>query len=218
MGFKIREIKDGEKHSWIVLIDGVEQKVGKIEIISKFGEVIYGMRPEGYDSWCFHEQGGGGTVTIPYSLTPRGELLVGLISEKRPNMGENPVWCAIGGFIEPKETHENANIREANEETGLDAKKAKELPGPFINPNRAFFITDSFNEDLSKREGTHFYGLEVPYDKLDGDYKLSDPNFFTDFKKAGNIRFFNWGDAIKCTSDALALSGIAKLFLKIREE
>lgn len=99
MAFEMSQIPKDKVRGWSVLVDGEGVQAGKVEISSKFGTLTYGLRPEGYDGWAFREQGGGGAVTVPYAHTPEGELLIGLLLEKRANMGDEPVWCAIGGFV-----------------------------------------------------------------------------------------------------------------------
>lgn len=212
MAFEMVQIPEGKGRGWTVFINGKEQQVGKVEITSKFGALTYGLRPEGYDGWVFREEGGGGAVTVPYARTPNGELLVGLLLEKRTNMGDEPVWCAIGGFIDQGESHDKAQSREAAEETGLDTAKAKELPGMNTNANRAFFIADA-----SAGEGVHAYGLLLPFDWLEADgesSKLKDAALLG-YKKAGDVRFFRWREAIGRSPDALARSAIAQLLASV---
>lgn len=212
MAFEMGKMEE-KGRGWRVFIDGKECKVGIIEISSKFGMLTYGLRPEGYDSWVFREQGGGGAVTVPYARTPEGELLVGLLLEKRANMGDQPVWCAIGGFINPGETHETAQKRETAEEGGLDAAKAEELAGMATNANRAFFVADA-----SAGEGVRAYGLSLPFSwlELDGEsYKLKDAALLSSFRKASDVRLFPWREAIYKSPDAFARSAIAQLLAKV---
>ncbi|MDO8590550.1 MAG: NUDIX hydrolase, partial [bacterium] len=126
---KVTAIPADKKRGWAVSVNGEESDIKIFEISSRFGTLTYGLRPEGYDGWAFREAGGGGDVTLPFSFTPDGELLIGLLLESRANMGDQPVWCVIGGFIDAGETHEMAQAREAVEEAGIDARKAQILPG-----------------------------------------------------------------------------------------
>lgn len=213
MAFEMGQIPEDKGRGWTVLVDDEERKVGSIEIKSKFGTLTYGLRPEGYDGWAFREQGGGGVVTVPYSRTPDGELLVGLLLEKRANMGDQPVWCAIGGFVDPGETHGQAQAREASEESRLDTTKAEELAGMSTNANRAFFIADA-----NAGEGVRAYGLSLPFDWLEADsegYRLKDAALLASFKKACDVRLFLWRDAIGRSPDALARSAIAQLLVVV---
>jgi len=207
--FEMRPIPEEKGRGWVVKIDGVRQMVSSVELSSKFGTLSYGLRPEGYDAWVFRETGGGGVVTLPYAHTPEGRLLVGVLLEKRANMGDEPVWCAIGGFVEPDEMHQRVQAREAGEEAGLDAAKATELPGMATNANRAFFVADA-----SAGEGMHAYGLSLPFEwlKADGEsYKLKDATMLSGFKKASDVQFFQWRETIRVTADAMARSAIAQL-------
>lgn len=213
MAFEMNQIPEDKGRGWTVLVDGEERKVGIVEIKSKFGTLTYGLRPEGYDGWVFREQGGGGAVTVPYTRTPEGELLVGLLLEKRANMGDKSVWCVIGGFVDPDESHSAAQAREAAEESGLDAAKAEELTGMNTNANRAFFVADA-----NAGEGVHAYSLSLPFDWLEADgesYKLKDAALLSGFKKAGDVRLFPWRKAIDCSPDALARSAIAQLLAAV---
>ncbi|MDO8590980.1 MAG: NUDIX hydrolase, partial [bacterium] len=169
----------------------------------------YGLRPEGYDSWVYREPQGGGEVTIPYVFTPEGELLVGLLREARANMGDQPVWCVIGGFVDAGESHEQAQVREASEEAGLDARKAQVLPGLPTNANRAFFVADAINN-----EGVHAFRLKINFNQLEPDgqcWKLKDSALLPSFKKGADLRFFRWNEAITGSADGLARSAIAQL-------
>jgi ADP-ribose pyrophosphatase YjhB (NUDIX family) len=209
MSFKMVPIPKEKGRGWKVIIDGEERVVGQIELQSKFGTLTYGLRPEGYDGWVFREQGGGGVVTVPYSRTPDGELLVGLLMEKRANMGDGYVWCVIGGFIDPGETHKQAQVRETAEEAGLNAVTAMELAGPHTNANRAFFVADA-----DAGEGVHASALSLPFDLLEADdsiFKLKDAAVLPGFKKAADVRFFPWRVAVGITADALARAAIAQL-------
>lgn len=209
MAFEMGQIPGNTERGWTVHIDDKRWKVGRIEIESRFGVLTYGLRPEGYDIWTFREEGGGGAVTLPYARTPEGELLVGLLLEKRANMGDQPVWCVIGGFVDPGETHAQAQARETGEETGLNTARAEELAGMATNANRAFFVADA-----SAGEGVRAYGLELPFDWLEVDgenFKLKDAALLPSFKKASDVGFFPWRDAIARSPDALARSAIAQL-------
>lgn len=154
---------------------------------------------------------GGGSVTIPYAHTPEGELLVALIKEQRANMGEEAVWCVIGGFIDPGETHRQAQAREAAEEAGIRTTSARQLPGLCTNANRAFFVADA-----AAGEGVHAYGFEFPFNLLEvegSNYKLKDSALIVGIKKPDDLRFFPWRNAIISTPDALARSAIAQLLV-----
>jgi len=181
---------------------------------SRFGTLTYGRRPEGYDAWVFRETSGGGAVTLPYAVTPEGEILVGLLPEKRPNMGSMPVLCVVGGFVEPGETHEKAQAREAEQEAGINTVKAKKLGGVGINPNRAFFVADP-----GAGEGVQAFGLQLPFNMLEADddlcWKLKSANELASVKKASDLRFFRWRHAAHLSPDGLALAAIAKLIAEV---
>lgn len=204
-----------DKQKWKIRIDGVEVSVGLVELISdRHGRVVYGMRPEGYDGWVLYEPGGGGAATVPFAKTPSGELLVGLLLEDRLNMG-GKVFDLMGGFIDPGESHAAAQVREAHEESGLDTAKAHELRGVPAVANRAYWVADA-----TKGEGLHVWGVEVPFSSLKKDeagkgFRIKKDIVGLDQKKASNIRFFPWREAVRQTPDALARSAIAQLLADV---
>ena len=217
--FTITKIPLDKICGWTVYINGHKQRIEMIEVKSQFGTLTYGVRPEGYDSWVFKEQGGGGAVTVLYTYTPDGELYIGMILEDRPNMGDEQVWCVIGGFIKPSETHQDAQLRESVEEAGINVK-AEQLPGLPMVSNRLFFVAD-----VRCGEGVHAYALNVPFDQLKlideqmgakGGFRFAEENIkLGDFKKANQVTFFNWRDAIKITPDALGRAAIAQLLADV---
>lgn len=204
-----------EQRRWTVEIDGEKVSVGMVVFTHpNFGTVTYGLRPEGYDAWVVREPGGGGAATVPYARTPDGELLVALLRESRANMGDEPVWDLIGGFIDPGETHAEAQVREAEEETGLDTVRAHELPGLPAAANRAYWVADA-----KAGEGLHVWGIEVPFSHLEvdetfGGYKLKS-SIGIEERKAAHVRFFPWREAVKCTPCALTRAAIAQLLADV---
>lgn len=147
---------------------------------------------------------------MPFARHPDYGLLVGLLREARSNMGDAPVYDLIGGFIDPGETHVGAVDRETKEETGITGLHSIELPGAPGNSNRAFWVTDP-----DKDEGLHVRGLELPHTMLElcgasMEFKLKEGHGI-DMKKAAEVRFFPWKDAVRTTPCALARSAIAQL-------
>ncbi len=217
--FETSNIPSDKKAGW--KLTAIELSVSGNETIlrrlvlenERFGKLEYGLHPSGlYDVWAFHQAEGGGVLTVPFCHTSDGELLVGLILEKRPNMNEGkPVPCAIGGFVNPGESAEAAQEREAGEEAGIDAAKATELDGSPANCNRAFWVTQ-------KGQGDKFWGLELPESHLikkDGVWHLNPDTCLPDFKKPEDVAFFPWREAIKETPDGIAKAAIAQLLANI---
>jgi hypothetical protein len=208
--FEIAPIPEGHKRGWEIHVNGVRRDdVNHVEFKSRFGELPFGLRPEGYDGWAFHETGGGGAVTLPYTVMDGDALYVGLIKENRPNMGGEQL-CIVGGFIAPGETHAAAQVRGADEEAGLNSASAVELPGlPFCS-NRLFFVADP-----AKGEGMHAYALEIPkVFVVNGDNGLRydiPEELRPKFGKIVNVTLLPVFCAIQATADALALAAIARL-------
>lgn len=221
MTFEIKPIPSGMKRGWRVLADGKEIDVAHLELVSeRFGRWVYGLRPEGFDGLSIYEPGGGGSVTLPFSIRPDGKILVGLLQENRPNMGPNPIWGIIGGFIDPGETHREAAIRETTEESDLDATRAFELEGLDTCANRAYWVTNPY-----ENEGVHAYAFEIPFDSLvpadavhGGDaypWMLNDSALLAGYQKRAALRFFEWRKAARLTPDSFARSAILQLLATI---
>jgi len=150
------------KRGWQLKINGVV-----IEVVTSFslshpdyGTLEYGATPQGYDSWCFSEVGGGASVIVPYTIFD-ARLLIGLVRQPRYTMG-GEVWNLPRGFLASNETHFEAALREAREELNFNlAHRFNELPGSPANPNSTFFVTSGAGE------GVRFYGLEIKEAELD---------------------------------------------------
>ncbi len=209
---KMETLKPEDKRGWTIRINGQEvEGVGLLEIESKFGRLVYGKRPEGYDSWVFEEQGGGGAVTILYAEVD-GEILIGLREEPRANMGEKPRLCVIGGFVDLGEDHQQTQQRVLEEESGLSLE-AQKLPGLPVNANRAFWVADP-----DKDEGVHIYALKIPAEYLildeqnPGSYLLT-PEILGSRKKP--VRFLPLAQAVNQSPDVIALAAIARLMVNV---
>lgn len=213
--FEISSIPKDRVCGWTVLIDGEPTQVGKLELRNpRVGVLTYGMRPEGYDGWAFAENGGGGSITIPYCKSPSGDLLVGAILEDRKNMGGKR-WCAIGGFKDPGETPLEAAVREAFEEAGVDfTANMRRLEGQPGNFNRLFSVSDPEAD-----QGVHAFAVEVPYTLLEPH--LDGLGFRADVapeqrkallsKGDGHVRFVPWQEAAMRTADVLFSHGLLQL-------
>ncbi|MDP2788581.1 MAG: NUDIX domain-containing protein [bacterium] len=214
--FDMKPIDPAKKRGWKVLVDGHEIVPGIIEISSQFGTLTYGQRPEGYDAWVFRQMNAGGVVTIPYSFTPDGKLLVGFLYENRANMG-GVVACVIGGFIDPGEKHDDAQARKTAEEAGIASMRATLLPGMNSNANRAFFVCDA-----NAGEGDHMYGLFIPYNELesvDGDesfcLRQDAVALLPAFKKGSEMCFLPWREAVRQSPDGIFQAGVARLLAEV---
>ncbi len=98
--------------NWRVSLDGTPIPCVSTLTIDHpaLGTLTYGETPAGYDSWAFHEAGGGGAVTLPFVILDDG-LWIGLLQQRRPNQGGD-VWNVPRGFLDTGERHEDAAHRE----------------------------------------------------------------------------------------------------------
>ncbi|MFA5946951.1 MAG: NUDIX domain-containing protein [Patescibacteria group bacterium] len=157
----IRPIVDGVNVGWKAkghLRDGTEADLSQLAYMEltnpKYGTLAYGKNPGGnFDSWAFHENGGGGAVIVPYA-TVDGNLLIGVVEQDRPNQG-GKVLNVPRGFLKPGEPHWVGAERELAEEVGKFVGSLRLLPGKPTNPNSAFF------ETVQVDEGVKFSTVEV---------------------------------------------------------
>ncbi len=203
-----------QKGGWRVYINGRRVSAKKVTLShTRYGRVEWGLRPEGFTSWAFREPGGGGSVNLPFAISPSGEVFVALLREQRKNSGGKPHWWAIGGAKENDETHLETATRETIEEAGL-VSKPLQLPGLPGNQSRLYWIAN-----VDKDEGVHHYCVQVPWELLleaeDEGYKIAPGTL--NLKKEGEIRFFPWWKASVITPDELALSLILRLLVMLRK-
>lgn len=139
--YTVERVPADHRRDWVVIINGAaDNEVAKIDLVSIYGLFRYGLRPEGYDGWVYYPPAGGGAVTLLYAWCPHGNLYIGLLQETRRTMSTEPVWCVMGGFVDPGETHAMAQSREADEEGGIDTTHAVRLNGLCFNPDSSFFV------------------------------------------------------------------------------
>jgi ADP-ribose pyrophosphatase YjhB (NUDIX family) len=212
MAFEIKVLEKGDKKGWtaevrakLLGLSRVIRDVRFLELKSKFGTLRYGKRPEGYDAWTFEYP--GGAVTVPYAFTPENELLVALVREARANIEGGALFNAIGGFVKPNEAVEEAQVRASEAETGL-LREAEMLPGPHSVADRAFFVSNPDTGQGCNR----VFGMQIPFAELvlaeEGGYAVAS---LGDFKKADDVRFFPWREAVQRTPDGIARAAIAQL-------
>jgi 8-oxo-dGTP pyrophosphatase MutT (NUDIX family) len=153
---------------WKVWVNGQEiREVSRVTIDHpKFGTLEYGLDPGGYDRWSFHENGGGGSVIVPFAVCG-GVVYVGVVEQKRVNQG-GVVPNLPRGFLQPGENHFQAAGREAGEELGGEVRHEPfPLDGEPMNPNSTFFETWDKLPDGSP-EGVRFFGLPFQAHELEG--------------------------------------------------
>lgn len=153
------------KRGWTVKVNGEEVDAAHVKITNpKIGTLEYGKSPSGdYDTWGFHENGGGGSVIVPFTAID-GKIYVGVLEQRRPNQQlEGTVRNCPRGFLQPGKNHFETADAELGEELGLSSEvpvNLFELAGDGGNPNSTFFATWGTKPDGSP-EGIRFYGLEV---------------------------------------------------------
>lgn len=150
--------KDKAK-GWKAKVNGEPVDLWHLELVNpNIGRIEYGWR-DYFDSIVIRENGGGGSVIIPYCFGPNNVLYIGFILQKRDNMSDT--YNAIGGFLTADEVHFEVAKRELQEEAGfVFADRIHQLSGISGNPNRAYFVTHE------PEAGIHFYGLEVRPDEV----------------------------------------------------
>jgi ADP-ribose pyrophosphatase YjhB (NUDIX family) len=212
----MNRVPDDLNRGWAVKIDGVESDARLVEISSaRFGTVTYGERNgEGFDTFTYKPIDGNGAVTLPYSYDDQDRLLIGLLLEERPNLSDELVPSIVGGFKEPGESAQGTQVREADEETGLDTVAAHKLPGLPVVQDRFFWHTNP-------GEGVESHALEIAHSRIeqsdDGYWRLKPTGDADLVAKQRLLVFMPAAKAIIDSPDAMARAAIAQLlvFLKL---
>lgn len=163
----IENMVPGIKPTWRLSVDGMPVPWNqRIELVhDRFGTINVGKSPSGtFDQWAFHESGGGGSVIVPYAVLQKGDLLIGVLQQKRPLQdAEVPVWNVPRGFMAPGETPFQTAGREFGEEVGQlpEGMVPHELCGDPVNPNSTFFETWG-KRNGGTQEGITFFGIRFP--------------------------------------------------------
>ena len=209
-------VKNQSKRGWTITLNGQEMiVVTSLRLHNpRFGTLEYGVTPQGYDSWCFEEVGGGGSVIVPYVIIAGG-LFIGLVQQDRYTMG-GKVWNLPRGFLAENETHFEAAQRESGEELRFNlAERFSELPGLPANPNSAFFVT------LGDGKGVRFYGLEIKVGEVESVETIEFGNMLKlrdkalkPVSKVGELifgcNFVPWVKALQ-SNDMFTAAGIGRL-------
>ncbi|MEI6627173.1 MAG: NUDIX hydrolase [bacterium] len=213
--FQMKQIPESAKRAWKATATdcagrSVELLPGQLEIESKFGILTYGKHPMGYDTLSFHENDGGGAVTLFYSYGEDGQLLLGLLLENRPNLGPKPVLCIVGGFVDPGENHSQTQKREAAEETGIKSNHAMPIPGKKFASNRSFSVL------ANEKEGIAAYALFVNENDIERNpigecYCITKSSSLKVSEKLRQkLLFLPYNEAINMTVDGIALATICR--------
>lgn len=208
-------LPDGER-TYSVFADGIEISPKNLFITGQGGEVwMLGVRKEGWQGMLYRENGGGGNVTLPWARLDDGNILVGLIEEHRPNMGNGFSLCAMGGALDTGETRAESQEREADEEAGLNTKAAQLLPGPGVVQDRLFYVAD-----VTAGEGIRCFELQFDPSLLEecGGGTWHAKLGVVNHKRESQLVFVPIWQAVQMASDAMALCAIAKLAAKLATE
>lgn len=128
---------------WVLTVDGKVVEYHQADLTHPdFASVQVGLRPEGYPGFVIAENGGGGSVIVPYALID-GELYIGMVQQARVLQSKVPIWNVPRGFLRQGESPLAAAIREQDEEFGFTNAELRILPIPGVgaNPNSAFYVT-----------------------------------------------------------------------------
>lgn len=179
--------------------------VQELELTSKYGTLRFGQDTrDGHVGWRFEHT--GGSITLPYARRD-GRLYVGLLPEKRVNLGGWAYPCAIGGFRRPDESHAAAASRETLAETKASA------PDPLLLPGLSGAIDRNYFEvNVAAGEGLKAYAVQVPADEL--EFSPENGLRLTHASWKG-VEFLPWQDAIVATPDVIARAGIAQLLVHL---
>lgn len=209
---------------WKVSVDGVLLPRTNSVVIDhpKIGTLTYGETPQGYDGWAFHEEGGGGSVVLPFVIL-KDELFVAVVLQDRPNQG-GKVLNAPRGFLDPGEDRCLGAARELAEEVGLRPSPSSifALPGTPGNPNSTFF------ETWDEGEGVTFFGIEVAEDQVayisetlcfkPGALDRSPPAKHKQLvEKIFRAQFMTWMEAAKL-GDLFTNAAVARLLVHLRDQ
>lgn len=147
-------------------------------------DLLYGMRPEGYDAPVIGEKGWGGAISVAYFFkngvrTP-ANLMVAVLEEGRNG---HPVLNLPRAFLKPGQQYLTLAEQTLREEFGLAEPFETEPLFGAMNSNSAFF----FNE---AGEGCRFYAMRIDERALEvvpenGHYRFKNQVVPVDPKDAG---------------------------------
>jgi hypothetical protein len=164
--------------------------------------------------------GGGGAVSLLYTVDEAGQLWIGGVMQMRRNIdADKPVFNAMRGYNRPGEGNLSAALREALEESGRDDLMMPiQLKGETLN-------ADSAMNDSLHGGGVDFFRVEVPFEALirneDGTFSFNTTDL-TDEQRAEGIYkvLFVRGDlkTIARLADSFTVVGFTRLIADLAEE
>lgn len=163
----------------------------------RFGVLEIGMHPGGkFDQWLFHENGGGGVMTVGYARKADGLYVMMLVANRFNMAGDEDDIEVPGGFFDGREAALTGAARETIEETGVNPDLTP-LTGRNFVGNRAFWVVDG------EHEGTRVFGFELTDDQV------------TLIEADPRLRLMRWQDAVHTTRDALSGMAIARAIAEL---
>lgn len=165
-----------------------------------------------YDTICCEEEGGGGVVSMLYTIV-RDKLYVGVVTQYRTHMGGD-VENAPRGYLKVGSSDRATNaLEETAEEVGprvAEIGTPRQLPGRPVSMNSAVFWTPGPNE------GNSFHAIRVPERLLefaDEDGSLRFKQDYVNPQQGESITCFRlipWTEAV-LGRDGLTIVGVARL-------
>ncbi|MDO8241185.1 MAG: NUDIX hydrolase [Candidatus Moranbacteria bacterium] len=185
-----------------------------LQIKTASGELSVWRTLDGKVFWSFKEEGGGGSIIVPYAFIDQ-QFYVGMLLQHRPNQDGWTLNIPRGGKRKG-ETHMQAAERELAEELGISSSSLTILDGDPMNPNSTHFKT-------SGDDGVQVFACELDsnliiFDGILGLYKI-DPfivcrNKSMDDEGVEDCYLLPWKIATK-VGDMFSLAAISRLLAKI---
>jgi hypothetical protein len=168
-------------------------------------------------------RGGGGAVSILYTMDPHGDLWIGGVMQMRRNISDRPIFNLMRGYNRPNEDNLSAALREALEESGrTDLMTPLRLKGETLN-------ADSAMNDSRHGGGVDLFRIEVPFEALDqnedaifGTTLVFDTSDLTEAQRGEGIYkvLFIRGEptTVARFADAFTIVGFARLLADLEDE
>lgn len=163
--------------------------------------------------------GGGGAVSLLYTIDETGQLWIGGVMQMRRNISDKHIFNAMRGYNRPGEGNLSAALREALEESGRnDLMTPIQLKGETLN-------VDSAMNDSRHGGGVDLFRVEVPFEALiqndDGTLSFDTTDLTDEQRNEGIYKvLFIRGtiQSIARLADSFTIAGFARLLADLDEE